>query len=102
MRLAIPLTPVYYFEVTPRSERLLYHLPYPRLAVLVRRKIVRREALRDFPDALEVEVSDEEYRLVREEYGFRPPLTPRLVWVAFRGLLVHSHDEPSIRGIINA
>jgi len=103
MKLSVPLAPVYYFELTPRGPRLLYYLPRGRLAGLVRKREVRNEALLDFPYGLEVEVSEEEFGLIREEYGFTPPLSPRQIWAGFRGFWLHSrHALASISGLIDA
>jgi hypothetical protein len=103
MQLSIPTSPVYYFELTPRGPRLLYYLPYDQLAKLVKKKDVRKEVLKDFPYGLEVEVSDEEFRRIREEYGFTPPLDVDEIWKAFRGFWLHSrHGSPSICGLIDA
>jgi len=57
---SVPVGRAYYFELTPRSRRLLYYVPLRTL----RRRVVRKEVLRDFPFGLEVEVDEAEFQLV--------------------------------------
>jgi len=103
MKLSVPVKRAYYFEITARSVRLIYFVPRKELSALIRQRVVRREALQDFPYGLEVEVSDSEIRLIHEEYGFVPPLPPRLVWIAFRGFWLHSNKaHPARSGVLDA
>jgi hypothetical protein len=103
MKLSVPINRAYYFEITPRSVRLIYFVPRKELSALVRQRVLREEALQDFPYGLEVEVSDSEFRLVHEEYGFVTPLPPRLVWFAFRGFWIHSNKrDPARSGVLDA
>jgi hypothetical protein len=87
---SMPVGRVYYFELTPRSHRLIYYVPLRMLQRLVRRRVVRKEVLHDFPFGLEVEVSEAEFRLIREEYGVKPPESADLLWDAFRGFWLNS------------
>lgn len=86
MELSVPTKRVYYFEITPRSQRLIYHIPANEVRTLVDQRKIDRRVLGDYPFGLEIEVSDSSFRLVQDDYGFVLPLSPKLIWIAFRGL----------------
>jgi hypothetical protein len=103
MMLSAPNDRAYYFEITPRSTRLIYYVPFKELSVLVRKRLFRIEVVQDFPYGFEVDVSHSEYRLCLEEYGFIAPVSPDLIWAAFRGFWLHSNKTEIVRtGILNA
>jgi hypothetical protein len=85
VRVSVPAVAVYFFEVTPRSTRLLYYLPRRKLQSLVKRQSVSAEALLDFPYGLEVEVNDLGYAILREQYHFEARVSAAEAWNAFRG-----------------
>jgi len=94
--------PAYYFEISPKKQSLVYHLPRKHLIELIRSGKVKSSALFEFQHGLQTLVNHECYRQIEEDYWFKPPLNPNLLFKAFKGFQIYSRPKSISFGFIAA
>jgi hypothetical protein len=87
MQVAHPLDRAYHFEITARSNRLVYYIPPTKLRAEVRKQILHSNILKDYPHGVEVDVNAQDYSYLENLYRFAPPMPADVVWWAFLGLM---------------
>lgn len=98
LRVALPLKPVYYFEQTDRSNRLFYYIPAATLRRMIQIHRVKDSILVDYPDGVEIEVSEIQFIQFEEHYNFFNEFQPASLRRAFEVLLELSRDGEVFRG----
>lgn len=85
MPISIPTNPVYYYEVTAKSTRLLLWLPWDYLELIAKGN-VSKQILKDYPDGIDIEISKSAFKELRERYNFEIEVNPFWIWRAFDAL----------------
>ena len=83
MPITIPADSVYYYEVTARSTRLFLWMPRAYLELIVSKNNVAKEILEDYPDGIDIEISEVTFEELSERYNFEIGVNPHLIWQAF-------------------
>ena len=78
-----PEMPAYFFEITQRRKRLIYCIPLERLVELVEEKHARKTILRDYPDGVDIEVSEASFNWYSMRYRLKPP-GPGPAWALYK------------------
>jgi hypothetical protein len=98
MAIRSPKEPVYYYERSGSDPRLVYFIPAGELERLATAGAIDPEAVKDFPDGVDLPCDEAAYAGFEEEYGYRPPVDPRAAQRAFYAMLTSTRDWEDLRG----
>ncbi len=89
MPIKVPNERIYYYHETDEDKYVLMSwIPPEELKTLIKTTTVekKRDILQDYPDGLEIKVSDEEFNHFENQYGLSFPYPPEDLLLAFQGL----------------
>jgi hypothetical protein len=92
MAIASPSERVYYYECSNGRFRLVHFIPPVELRRLRRKKLISPEAIKDFPDGVDLGCTDPDFTGFEKAYGYRPPLDPDALRHAFFAILSTTRD----------
>ncbi len=98
MRISTPREPVYYYECSYGTFRLLYCIPPGHLKRLARAGKVSSRAVEDSPDGMEIGMTEADCEQFADDYDFRVPLNPGALRRAFYALLSSTREWRSFCG----
>ena len=98
MATCLPSEPVYHYECSAGSFRLVYFIPRERLEELQASDLVSEDALLDFPDGVDLGCTEPDFADFEAEYGWRPDASPRDLQRTFFALLTSTRNWRSFRG----
>ncbi len=73
MSIEVPDEQVYYYECSAGSFRLVCFIPFAELQSLAAAERIKEEALRDFPDGLDLDCTEPDFAEFEKSYGYRHP-----------------------------
>jgi len=86
MNISIPDTSGYYYDPSQKEHPvLLCWFPRLQLENMVNTQGVKEQILKDYPDGLDLEVSDEQFKRFGEKYALKMPYDAMEVLVNFEG-----------------
>ncbi len=98
MAIASPSEPVYYYECSGGRSRLVYFIPPQELERLYGDGGVKKEALRDFPDGVDLSCTEPDFAEFEDLYGFRPTADPEALQRAFAAILSTTREWQTFQG----
>lgn len=98
MSVSSPLEPVYYYECSNGTFRLLYFIPPEVLEFLIGQRKIDPRVLEEFPDGVDLNCMEPDFAEFEREYGFRPRFDPAALRRAFFTLFSDTHDWENFRG----
>jgi len=98
MAVASPRQPVYYYECSGGRFRLVYFIPVNELERLRAGDEIAADALRDFPDGVDLDCTRPDFDEFERIYGFRPDNDPKALRRAFFALFSSTRDWERFRG----
>ncbi len=93
MNISVPEEPTYYYEISSRYKRLLYWLPAKILKKMISVAAVDKKILEDYPDGVDIKVTNEDFSYFREKYKMVLHIDPDAVWNAFITLCVQDTEK---------
>ncbi len=87
MAVASPRKHVYYYECSHGRFRLTYFIPPGELQRLRADNRISPQAEKDFPDGVDLDCTEANFRAFKEAYGFRPKKDPDALRRAFYAIL---------------
>lgn len=88
----------YYYECSYGDFRLVYHIPFNILKDMVENGEIKEEALRDFPDGIDLDCYEPDYQEFNNAYGYHPPADPEAVKRAFVTLFNELENWSTFKG----
>ena len=98
MKISMPDDPVFYYECSAGEFRLVYFLPVAHLKDLRRKKKISAQAVKDFPDGVDIGCTPSDFEDFRSSYGWSPPFDPDRACDAFRAVFSGTRRWKSFRG----
>lgn len=98
MPVQTPVELAYYYECSYGDFRLIYHIPADILEKMVQQGIIAKNALRDYPDGVDLGCYSPDFDEFEKRYKFRPPVEPKPVRRAFKTLMSSLEDWDTFRG----
>ncbi len=98
MSIRSPDERVYYYECSAGKYRLTYHIPYSELMKLVKENKIKKQVQDDFPDGVDLRVSETDYKNFNMVYGYRPEAAPWVTEKVFSSFLYATKDWRQFRG----
>jgi hypothetical protein len=86
MTIKTPKEIVYYPVSRNESDRLMCWIPYDELKKMVDKNKVDKKILIDYPDGLDIEITDEELKEFRDIYGLKLKSKPKSLLLAYEFL----------------
>lgn len=98
MAIESPNEAVYYYEVSNGEFRLVYFIPPEELEKLAHDGNIKEKVLKDYPDGVDLNCTEEDFEEFHKLYGYRPVYDPEALRRAFFAILSTTHDWESFRG----
>ncbi len=98
MAISVPDEPVYYYECHAGDFRLVAFLPTAHLERLAAEGQIAHRALVDFPDGLDLDCTEPDFRQFEETYDYRHPHDAGKLRQAFLAIFSSTHDWRKFRG----
>ena len=98
MATCLPSEPVYHYECSAGSFRLVYFIPREMLEELRASDLLSEKALQDFPDGVDLGCTEWDFADFAAEYGWRPEVSPDDMRRVFFALLSSTRHWKSFRG----
>jgi len=93
MSVRSPKNIVYYYECSYGKFRLTYSIPKSELKTLVENGIIKKkQVLIDFPDGVDLTVSETDYEDFEKSYGYRPEVDPEVTKKIFYSILTQTKN----------
>jgi hypothetical protein len=86
MPVKLPVEIVYYFEISPIGDRLLYCIPKAVLRTMQKKKELDGGIVKDYPDGLDIKVTSEALEKFKMNYNLQLDLDPHSLSNAFQFL----------------
>ena len=100
MPVKLPIEIVYYFEISPVGDRLLYCIPSAILRAMKKKKEINESIVKDYPDGVDVKVTSEALEKFNDTYGLQLNIDPSSLNRAFQFLKYKSGKEFPKTGFI--
>ena len=100
MPIQVPKERAYYYELTSVGESLLYWLPREDLRKFVKNQNVNKSILIDYPDGVDIGVSEEALKEFKDMYNLDLGIEPTAIWDAFHTLAVQTEQPLPRTGFI--
>jgi hypothetical protein len=98
MPVQTPVELAYYYECSYGKYRLTYHIPIQILEQMVENGDISKNALRDYPDGIDLDCTLPDYKEFKKRYKYRPPYDPEPVRRAFKSLISSLEDWDTFHG----
>lgn len=98
MAIASPNENVYYYECSNGRFRLSYFIPPGEIKALCDEKLISRNALKDFPDGVDVGCTEADFKVFKETYGYGIRLDPQALQRAFFAIFSTTRNWKKFRG----
>lgn len=98
MAIASPNENVYYYECSNGRFRLSYFIPPGEIKALCDEKLISRNALKDFPDGVDVGCTEADFKVFKETYGYSIRQDPQALRRAFFAIFSTTRNWKDFRG----
>jgi len=98
MPISSPSVPVYYYECSNGRFRLTYFIPFSELVSLVDNGKMNGSILKDYPDGLDLDCTEPDFKELELLYGYRPKHSPDMLRNAFLAIFSSTWNWKKFRG----
>ena len=98
MPIRLPQEPVYYYECSAGDFRLVYYIPRNELERLCAEEGLSPATLEDFPDGVDLDCTEPDFRDFDEHCGWRPAHSPNALRRAFSSVRSGTRRWKTFRG----
>lgn len=98
MNITRPKEPVYYYECSAGTYRLVYFMPPETFGSLLEQNKISKKALTDLPDGVDLGCTEPDFDEFEGLYGYRPPHDPVDLRQAFLSILSSTRRWKTFRG----